>query len=69
MEEETRNALRSFFRFKIHSLERELRKFNIRILNHLFFGFLLLWAGNTYPGHDFSRDWVIVLTEDIFIGG
>jgi hypothetical protein len=42
MEEETRNALRSFFRFKIYSLKRELRKINIHILNYLFFGFLLL---------------------------
>lgn len=69
MEEETRNALRSFFGFKIYFLKRELRKINIRILNYLFFGFLLLWAGNTYPGHDSTRDWAIVLTEGIFIGG
>jgi hypothetical protein len=69
MEEETRNALRSFFGFKIYFLRRELRKINIRILNYLVFGFLLLWAGNTYPGHDSTRDWAVVLTEGIFIGG
>jgi hypothetical protein len=69
MEEETRSALRSFFGFKIYFSKRESRKLHIRILNYLFFGFLLLWTGNTYPGHDATEDWAIVLTEGIFIGG
>jgi hypothetical protein len=69
LEEETRKGIRRFFGFKIHFLSLELRRVTLRILNYLFFGFLLLWVGNTYPGDDSTQDWAILLAEGIIIGG
>jgi hypothetical protein len=69
LEEEARKGIRRFFGFRIHFLKLELRKITLRILNYLFFGFLLLWVGNTYPGHDSPRDWAILLADGIIIGG
>jgi hypothetical protein len=69
LEEEARKAIKRFFGFKLHFLKLELRQITLRILNYLFFGFLLLWVGNTYPGHDSTRDWATLLAEGIIIGG
>ncbi len=69
LEEAACQGIRSFFGFKIHFLKLELRQITLRILNYLFFGFLLLWVGNTYPGHHSTRDWAILLADGIIIGG
>lgn len=69
LEEEIRSGLRSFFNFKLYFLKKESKSINVRMLRYIVFGFLLLWMGNTYPGHDSETDWAIVLTEGIFIGG
>ncbi|WP_204137349.1 hypothetical protein [Halomicronema sp. CCY15110] len=68
-EEEVRTALQTYFSFRLYFLRRELRKINIRLLRYVAIGFLLLWVGVTYPGHDIESDWATVVTEGIFIGG
>ncbi|NJL45571.1 MAG: hypothetical protein HC922_07240 [Leptolyngbyaceae cyanobacterium SM2_3_12] len=69
MEEESRIAFKNYFGFKLNFLKRDLRRVNTRLLRYIFLGFLLLWVGTTYPGHDAETTWSTVVTEGIFIGG
>lgn len=68
-EKNARDALNSYFSFKLYLLKKDLKKINVLILRYVFLGFLLLWAGTITTGHNPDTSWATVITEGIFIGG
>jgi len=69
LENDARDALNSYFSFKIYLLKKGLKKINILILRYVCLGFLLLWIGTITPGYNSDISWATVITEGIFIGG